>query len=76
VVEIIAPDGTVTDGLVDATTLFTLGPDGLRATGDLPVRMAAFERAGIDTGALVRATAPVPREPVRLREPVRWESVL
>ncbi|AYF99566.1 CpaF family protein [Protaetiibacter intestinalis] len=57
VVEVLAPSGRVVDGVVEATTLFALAGDRLVATGALPPRMAAFERAGVDPAPILRESA-------------------
>ncbi|MFT4028697.1 MAG: ATPase, T2SS/T4P/T4SS family [Protaetiibacter sp.] len=54
VVEIAAPTGRVRDGAVEAVTLFALDGERLAATGELPPRMAGFERAGVDPVAILR----------------------
>jgi len=54
IVEIVAPTGRVVAGAVEAITLFGLEGEALVATGALPPRMSAFERAGIDPAALLR----------------------
>lgn len=74
VVEIIAPTGRVVDGVPEAVTLFELRGDTvsspigampsdaltLTATGRHPVRLAAFERAGLDPAIVLGP--PSPRE--------------
>jgi len=54
VVEVVAPTGRVVGGAVEAVTLFARSGDALVATGELPPRMAAFERAGVDPVAILR----------------------
>lgn len=58
IVEIIAPDGTVHDGAVSATTLFDRTGGALVATGLRPHRTRAFDAAGIDLGELLRTQTP------------------
>ncbi len=48
VVEIVAPTGVVTSGVIEASPIFALGADGLEPTGSYPARTAGYERAGLD----------------------------
>lgn len=57
VVEVVAPSGRIAGGEVEAATLFTRVGDRLVATGELPPRMAGFERAGVDPAAILREGA-------------------
>lgn len=57
VVEVVAPTGRVTDAGVEAVTLFTRVGGHLVATGELPPRMGAFERAGVDAASLLAGEA-------------------
>jgi pilus assembly protein CpaF len=54
IVEVVAPTGRVVDGGVESAVLFTRIGERLTATGALPPRMAAFERAGVDPAAILR----------------------
>jgi pilus assembly protein CpaF len=58
IVEIVAPTGRVVGGAVESVALFTRAGDALVATGELPPRMAAFERAGLDPVAILREAGP------------------
>jgi pilus assembly protein CpaF len=51
VVEIIAPSGTVSEGLVDAAALFTLDGGVLAPTGIRPARTAKWEHTDVDLDA-------------------------
>ncbi|MBI5161073.1 MAG: CpaF family protein [Micrococcales bacterium] len=58
VTEIVAPTGR-SDGLVESTPLFTTLRGVLEPTGEVPVRVGRFRRAGADpTAVLSRAGAP------------------
>jgi pilus assembly protein CpaF len=48
VVEIVAPSGNVTSGVIEASPIFSIGRDGLEATGSRPVRTGKFAGAGLD----------------------------
>ena len=48
VVEIVAPTGVVTSGVIEASPIFALGAAGLEPTGSYPARTAGYERAGLD----------------------------
>lgn len=54
IVEIVAPTGRVVGGAVESVALFVRSGDGLVATGELPPRMAAFDRAGVNAAAILR----------------------
>jgi pilus assembly protein CpaF len=54
IVEVVAPTGRVVDGGVESVVLFTRVGERLVATGELPPRMGAFERVGVDPGAILR----------------------
>ncbi len=56
IVEVVAPTGEVADGVVEAVALFGIRDGRLTATGELPPRMSGFERAGVDPGAILRAS--------------------
>lgn len=56
IVEIVAPTGRVIAGAVESVVLFRRESGGLVATGELPPRMAGFERAGVDPAAILRET--------------------
>ncbi len=58
IVEIVAPTGRVVGGAVESVALFTRAGDALVATGELPPRMGAFERAGLDPVAILREAGP------------------
>lgn len=58
IVEVVASTGGVADGVVEAVALFGIRDGRLSATGELPPRMAGFERAGVDPGAILRAEVP------------------
>jgi pilus assembly protein CpaF len=55
VVEIVAPTGEVEKRMVASTSLFALSSDRLEPTGELPARLAKFERNGVDLPALLGA---------------------
>ncbi len=48
VAEILAPSGTVTAGVIEASSLFVLREGRLEATGGYPARLAKFRAAGLD----------------------------
>ena len=48
VVEIIAPSGQVTAGVIEASPIFVMSHGSLEATGGYPSRLAKFESAGLD----------------------------
>jgi len=55
VIEILAPSGQVTAGVIEASPIFALGRDGLEATGGYPSRTVKFINAGFDpAGVLAR----------------------
>jgi pilus assembly protein CpaF len=55
VIEILAPSGQVTAGVIEASPIFALGRDGLEATGGYPSRTVKFLNAGFDpAGVLAR----------------------
>lgn len=53
VVEILAPTGQSTAGIIEASTLFALRDGLLEPTGSHPARVAKFTAAGIDPAALL-----------------------
>ena len=53
VVEILAPTGLVTGGVIEASPLFALRGGLLEATGSHPARTAKFEAIGVDAAALL-----------------------
>jgi pilus assembly protein CpaF len=53
VVEIVAPTGQVTGGVIEASVIFTLGRDGLAPTGGYPSRTAKFVAAGLDPASVL-----------------------
>lgn len=53
VVEILAPTGQSTAGIIEASTLFTLRHGLLEPTGSHPARVTKFAAAGIDPTALL-----------------------
>ncbi|HXR44378.1 MAG TPA: ATPase, T2SS/T4P/T4SS family [Pseudolysinimonas sp.] len=57
IVEVVAPTGEISDGLIRTTPLFGLANGRLTATGELPQRSAKFRRAGIDPAAILRDAA-------------------
>ncbi|WP_460944537.1 CpaF family protein [Okibacterium endophyticum] len=58
VAEVLAPTGAIRGGIIEATALFELVGDQLRATGARPARREKFRRAGIDPDILIeRASA-------------------
>ena len=48
VLEIIAPSGQVTAGVIETSQIFGMTPDGLTATGGYPTRTTKFLNAGLD----------------------------
>jgi pilus assembly protein CpaF len=56
VVEIVAPTGSSRDGVIESTRLFSRGPNGLVATGELPTQLDKLTRAGVDPAAYLRVT--------------------
>jgi pilus assembly protein CpaF len=53
VVEILAPSGQVTAGVIEASTIFALRGSELVATGAYPVRSAKFVAAGLDPASVL-----------------------
>ncbi len=53
VVEILAPSGQVTAGVIEASTIFALRAGELVATGAYPVRSAKFVAAGLDPASVL-----------------------
>lgn len=53
VVEIVAPSGRVTAGVIEASPIFELGAGGLEATGGYPTRTAKFRASGLDLSAVL-----------------------
>lgn len=56
IAHIVAPTGRVTDGVIEAETLFEWREGALVATGLLPPRRSKFEAAGFDPAILLRPT--------------------
>lgn len=52
-VEIVAPTGNVTGGVIEASPVFATGPRGLEPTGGYPVRVAKFAAAGLDPASVL-----------------------
>jgi pilus assembly protein CpaF len=57
VVEIVAPSGQVTAGVIETSTIFALEHGALEATGSYPTKSAKFRTAGLDP-AIVLGGAP------------------
>ena len=55
VVEIVAPSGAVTAGVIEASTIFALHNGSLVATGGYPPRMGKFRAAGLDPALVLGA---------------------
>ena len=53
VVEIVAPSGNVTAGVIEASPLFALSAGELAATGGYPSRTAKFAAAGLDPATVL-----------------------
>lgn len=53
VVEILAPSGQVTAGVIEASPIFSIGRDGLEASGGYPSRTEKFSRAGFDPATVL-----------------------
>jgi pilus assembly protein CpaF len=53
VVEILAPSGQVTAGVIEASTIFALRAGELVATGAYPLRSAKFVAAGLDPASVL-----------------------
>jgi len=54
VAEIVAPSGRVTEGVIEASPIFLLGPAGLQPTGGHPGRTTKFAAAGFDPATVLR----------------------
>ncbi|MBG6054669.1 pilus assembly protein CpaF [Salinibacterium sp. CAN_S4] len=53
VVEIVAPSGQVTSGVIEASPIFAMGSGGLEATGGYPGRSVKFSAAGFDPASVL-----------------------
>ncbi|MGL4340613.1 MAG: CpaF family protein [Rhodoglobus sp.] len=53
VVEIVAPSGQVTSGVIEASPIFAMGRGGLEPTGGYPSRTAKFALAGYDPATVL-----------------------
>lgn len=53
VVEIVAPSGQVTSGVIEASPIFALGANGLEPTGGYPSRSVKFQSAGFDPASVL-----------------------
>ena len=53
VVEIVAPSGQVTSGVIEASPIFQVGRTGLEPTGGYPSRSVKFVAAGFDPAAVL-----------------------
>ena len=56
-VEILAPSGAVTSGVIEASAIFTLHNGVLEATGSYPTKSTKFINAGLDPAVVLRETA-------------------
>lgn len=54
VTEIIAPSGSVSGSVIEASQLFALETDELTATGSHPTKIAKFRAAGLDPTSILR----------------------
>lgn len=57
VVEIIAPSGQVTSGVIEASTIFSLRRDSLEPTGSYPTKLAKFRSAGFDPAIVINVAS-------------------
>lgn len=53
VTDIVAPSGSVTGAVIEASTIFTLSHGVLEATGSYPTKTAGFRAAGFDLAAVL-----------------------
>ncbi len=53
VVEIVAPSGQVTSGVIEASPIFAVGSNGLEPTGGYPSRSVKFAAAGFDPATVL-----------------------
>ena len=53
VVEIVAPSGQVTSGVIEASPIFAIGSSGLEPTGGYPSRLVKFSAAGFDPATVL-----------------------
>jgi pilus assembly protein CpaF len=53
VVEIIAPSGQVTAGVIESSPIFGLHRNSLQATGGYPTKTAKFRSAGFDPSSIL-----------------------
>jgi pilus assembly protein CpaF len=53
VVEIVAPSGQVTAGVIEASPIFVTGRGGLEPTGSYPSRTGKFVAAGLDPATVL-----------------------
>ena len=53
VVEIVAPSGQVTSGVIEASPIFQVGRTGLEPTGGYPSRSVKFQAAGFDPATVL-----------------------
>ena len=53
VVEIVAPSGHVTSGVIEASPIFAVGSNGLEPTGGYPSRTVKFAAAGLDPATVL-----------------------
>jgi pilus assembly protein CpaF len=53
VVEIVAPSGQVTSGVIEASPIFAIGSSGLEPTGGYPSRSVKFSAAGFDPATVL-----------------------
>ena len=53
VVEIVAPSGQVTSGVIEASAIFAIGAGGLEPTGGYPSRSVKFTSAGFDPASVL-----------------------
>ena len=51
--EILAPTGSVAEGVIEASTVFALRGDELVATGGYPAKRAKFDAAGLDPAVVL-----------------------
>ena len=56
VVEIVAPSGQVTCGVIEASPIFAIGAGGLEPTGGYPSRLVKFTSAGFDPASVLAAS--------------------
>jgi len=53
VVEILAPTGNVTAGVIEASSIFAISDGQLQPTGSYPSRTAKFSAAGLDPAVVL-----------------------